>query len=35
MKIFNPGREINDENIVEICDDLVKKYGCDKLKEIK
>ena len=33
MKIYNINREINDEDIIEICD-LKKKYGCDKLKEI-
>ena len=33
MKIFNPNSEINDEDIIEICD-LIKKYGCDKLKQI-
>ena len=26
-------REINDEDIIELCD-LVKKYGCDKIKQI-
>ena len=34
MKIFNLNREINDEEIIEICD-FIKKYGCDKLKEIE
>ena len=34
MKIFNLNREINDEDIIEICD-LIKKYGCDKLKEFE
>ena len=27
-------REITDKDIIEICD-LIKKYGCDKLEEIK
>ena len=34
MKIFNLNREINDDDIVGICD-LFNKYGYDKLKEIE
>jgi len=34
MKIYNINRELNDEDIIEICD-LIKECGCDKLKEIK
>jgi len=30
MKIFNLNRNINDEDIIEICG-LINKYGCDKL----
>ena len=32
--IYNLNRGINDEDIIEICD-LIKKYRCDKLKEIE
>ena len=34
MKLFKLNREINDEDIIEICN-LVKEYECDKLKEIE
>ena len=33
MKIFNLNSGINDEDIIEICN-FVKKYGCDKIKQI-
>ena len=34
MKIFNQNREINDDDIIEICN-FINKYGCSKLKVIK
>ena len=34
MKIFNLNRGVTDEDIIEICD-LIKKYGCNKIKNIK